>query len=50
MLGSWQGVNERKKVENLCANGQKFKFSFILVTCTFPTRQIPNSGMDIRER
>jgi len=28
---------------------KKFKISFILVTCALPTRQIPSSGMDIRE-
>jgi len=28
-------------------NGKKFKFSFVLVTCTLPTRLIASSKMDI---
>jgi len=29
--------------------GKKFKFSFILVTCALPTKEIASSGMDVRE-
>jgi len=29
--------------------GKKFKFSFILVTCALPPRQLTSSRMDIRD-